>query len=210
MTTLCGDSLKRVERFLEQVIGPAWIPIEFNFDGVARREHAGAFSPSPAICERLLDDACATDGLPSLSKWIPQYAVSDTPEVRASYAAAKQEAARQIQKLRDEYVADPTVLNRIPRLPRTPRTKTAAVTFDVFRMILERAKGGTSFAWTLNDAEDMTHAITGLAHADVVVLDGRWAKRVDGIAPARVFGCGELDAFLDWLESSAAAASRSQ
>src|SRR5262245_29164229 len=53
---LQGDSLIRAKEFLDETIGLAWIPIEFDFSVVVLREMAGKFSPSPAICDTLLED----------------------------------------------------------------------------------------------------------------------------------------------------------
>jgi len=44
-----------------------------------------------------------------------------------------------------------------------------------------------------------------LAHADVVVLDGKWADRVRGLAPATVFSCSQMDEFVEWCEATAPA-----
>jgi hypothetical protein len=129
-------------------------------------------------------------------------------EISGLAVYAKEELKRQIDELRTDYKKDPSILERkYPRIPMTPRSKTLSVAALVFRLVVERAKGGAHFQWSANDAEDFTHAITGLAHADLVVLDGKWADRVRGLTPAAVFSCGQMDAFIDWCEAAAPAQS---
>ena len=199
---LRGDSLARTKEFLDETIGLAWIPIEFDCTHVIVRELEGKFSPSPSICDRLLEDVCASPGEPTISKLLDAARHSD--QDKATFAYAKGELKRQINDLRAEYTKDASILDRkYPKIPVTPRSKTLSVAALVFRLVVERAKGGLHFQWTVNDAEDFTHAITGLAHADVVVLDGKWAGRVRGLTPAAVFSCGQMDAFLDWCEAAA-------
>jgi len=199
MGQLQGASLQRAKTFLDEVIGFGWVPIEFDCTLVIERELAGRFSPSPAICERLLKDTCATSGEPTMSKLLDT--AKHSHEEKAMFDYAKAELGRQINELRSDYLKEPSILARkYPDIPRTPYTKTLSVAALVFRLVVERARGGGHFQWSLNDAEDFTHAITGLAHADVVVLDGKWADRVRGLAPAVVFSCGQLSEFLDWCE----------
>jgi hypothetical protein len=198
---LQGDSLTRTKAFLDETIGLAWIPIEFDCTLMIVRELAGKVSPSPAICDRLLEDVCASTGEPTISKLLDAARHSD--QDRAKFDNAKEELKRQINELRDEFIKDVSILDRkYPKIPVTSGSKTLSVAALVFRLIVERARGGLHFQWTVNDAEDFTHAITGLAHADVVVLDGKWADRVRGLTPASVFSCGQMDAFLDWCEST--------
>lgn len=199
---LQGDSLVRAKEFLDETIGLAWIPIEFDCSLVIARELESKFSPSPAICTSLLEDVCASTGEPTMSKLLD--AARHSGDDKAVFAFAKGEMKRQIDELRAAYTKDPSILERkYPKIPVTPQTQTLSVAALVFRLVVERAKGGAHFQWTANDAEDFTHAITGLANADVVVLDGKWADRVGGLTPAVVFSCGQMDAFLDWCESAA-------
>ena len=197
---LQGDSLERAKSFLDDVIGSAWIPIEYDPTIVVEREMAGRFSPSPAICESLLELTCAPVGVVSISKLLER--VRHSPSERAIWDGAKAEFGRQIEAARKDYLARPD--RKIPDVPRTPQTRTLSVVNVVFRLVLESSRGARHFLWSANDAEDFTHAITGLAHAEVVVLDGKWADRVRGLAPAKVFSCGELSEFLDWCEAKSA------
>lgn len=197
---LQGASLQRVKAFLDDVVGLSWIPIEFDAAVVIERELSSRFDPSPAISESLLEMATATPGVPTLSKLLENAKHSE--EQARELLAAKNELGRQIEALRDDYRRDPSILaRRYPNIPVTPQTKTLSVAADVFRLAVEHARGGNHFRWSANDAEDFTHAITGLTHADVVVLDGKWAARVQGLNRAAVFSCGDLGPFLDWCEA---------
>jgi hypothetical protein len=201
LARLRGASLERAQRFLTEVVGCAWIPIEFDATAVATRELEGKFSPSPAISRTLVDDACATEGAPSLEKLVSVAARTERPKDLEATAFAKQELARQIRELRAEHVRDPSFLDRrYPSIPLTRRTRTLSTLARVFRIAIQGARGGSGFEWELNDAEDMVHAVIGLAHAHVAVLDGKWARRVTNFGLARVFGCGEWQSFLDWYE----------
>lgn len=201
LSQLQGASLARAKTFLDEVVGAAWIPIEFDAMTVIVRELSGQVEPSPAISDFLAYEACATSGEATISKLIEPFRYS--PEQRREFEAAKEELRRQIEEIRKNYIADPSSLDRkYPLVPRTPPTKTLSVASRVFRVITERARGPEHFLWAANDAEDFTHAIIGLAHAEVVVLDGKWAPRAKGLAPAGVFSCGEIPAFLSWCEEA--------
>lgn len=194
---LQGQSLERAKRFLDEVIGHAWTPIEFDSIDVIKRELAGQTSPSPYISPSLVDLTCATPGLPTLSKLLE--AARHSSADKAARDSARLELGRQIEALRKSLNPKPSPL----RMYSIPNCKTLSVALSLFHMILQQGRGPSSFQWALNDAEDFTHSIVGLAHADVVVLDGKWANRVRSLSQAKVFSCGEIPAFIEWCEAAA-------
>jgi hypothetical protein len=198
MGQLQGNSLARMKAFLQEVIGAAWIPIEFDPMVVIEKELAELTDPSPAISQSLLELACES-GSATLAGLLDS--ARHSPSDRALFDSAKVDLGRQIETMRREWRKEANSLEqRFPLIPRTPKTKTLSVVAAVFRMVAERAQGPQHFRWTPNDAEDFTHSITGLAHAEAVVLDGKWAERVRDLTPAQVFSCGELPRFMDWFE----------
>jgi hypothetical protein len=84
---------------------------------------------------------------------------------------------RQIEAIRKEYLEDPSVLDRNTSNSVHPSNEDVVGTLPrISPGYRTRGRRG-HFRWSANDAEGFVHAVTGLAHADVVVLDGKWVPR---------------------------------
>ncbi len=154
------------------------------------------------ISPSLLKESCATDGDPTLAKLLDLFVGTETSSHRQFMEFAKLKMTEQIEAERQKYLENPeAVQKRFPRLPVTDRSKMLYVISEVYRRVVEAAKGPRHFQWQPNDALDMGHAMVGLRCADAMVLDGKWKSVVSGITPIQVFSCGEFDDFLAWFEA---------
>ena len=207
IATTDGLNALQVVGFLHR-IGPHWVPIESDPFKVTIEMAGRSHGPHPILDGDLLNFVYELSPGPpdTLTLGGAMLAFHGYPEEKAFYREtmrkAKQRVADKVAEMRAAYRADPAAAaDRYTVIQ--DRGKVMHIASAVMRAIaIDEAK---SYAWSLNDATDLLHAMVPIAVADAVFLDKAWKNRLARLdlpmRLPRIYYGPQADEFLDWLES---------
>jgi len=188
-----GASVKNIISFLDGV-GSHWALISLSSSAVGRRERAGELDPWRA--EYMLDWLHAPGVGGKLSGLVRR--TQEPWAMREVNFWEKQEAAEisaMIAIARQRVRTGNMALDRTSEIPDVldPR--------GIFETVIQRLTRG-SLNLVRNQIDDLFHMIVPVAHADVVFLDSKTKKLLEGMATrAKVFSKSEIEAAFQYLEA---------
>lgn len=198
-----GPTLQKIKAFLAG-IGKRFVVLDFDPNTVITKERQWKpGDPCPGFDIQIIKQvALQWNGLASFDFALLLDGLDKNPNLSDRYKVFQNETKDDLyqimQTARREYRTNKTVRAIVKRAP-CPEPKTYGTT-EYLNCMLRRECIMTNEEFTLTDGPDFYHSIVSTSYCDFVVLDKKWARRLQGIAlprhSARVFSTIEIDQFL--------------
>lgn len=198
-----GPTFSRIKTFLNSV-GNRFVVIDFDPGNVIAKEREWKpTSPCPALDLDIVKEIVLEwDGISSLDFGILLTGLEQNPQLSQRYKdlqqAHKQDICDLLQTARREYKINSAVRLRVDDL-NCPDPSIFGPT-EYISCALRRECIRTNEEFNPTDGPDFFHSVVSTSYLDFVVLDKKWARRLNSIKlpqkSARVFSIVELNSFL--------------
>jgi hypothetical protein len=215
LTGPTGSSFQQMKDFLSD-LGPHWFPVEMDPKMISDREVAGESTGDSCSCKKFVKDfyndrviAQPRNRLIDLSEqffdlgWTMEWLTSQRQSVITGKTRLDEVLRERILEHRLKFERDATWLDSaFPPLPFNARFPATFAYAHLMRTLIFEAKG---YQLVKGDGIDFCQAVVASAFATLATLDKHWKRRVETLPRphqlARIYAEGELDAFVEDLES---------